>query len=77
MSKNNNIIRLEELSWKQIDALNREKTIFFQPISLLEEHGPHLPIGMDYLTSRDLAVEAIKILNKLLHYAIRLSKIRF
>ena len=64
MSSSNDITRLEELNWKQIDALNREKTIFFLPISLLEEHGPHLPIGMDFLTSRDLAIEAIKILNK-------------
>jgi len=64
MKDNNTIIHFEELNWKQIEDLDRKKTVFFQPISLLEEHGPHLPVGMDYLTSRDLAVEAIKILNK-------------
>ena len=64
MSKSNTVLRLEEMSWKQIDELDRKKTIFFQPISLLEEHGPHLPIGMDYITSRDLAIETIKTLNK-------------
>jgi len=64
MKSNENVIRLEELNWKQIDELSRDKTIFFQPISLLEEHGPHLPVGMDFLTSRDLAIEAIKIINK-------------
>ncbi len=58
------VIQLEELSWKQIEELDKEKTIFFIPISPLEEHGPHLPVGTDYLTSRDTAREAIKTLIK-------------
>jgi len=68
--KNNNritekkIIKLEELSWKQIDELDRNKTIFFLPISPLEEHGPHLPVGTDLLTIRDIVNETVKILKK-------------
>ena len=58
------IIQLEELSWKQIDSLDREKTIIFLPISPLEEHGPHLPVGTDLLTARDAAREAIRLINK-------------
>ena len=58
------IIQLEELNWKQIDSLNREKTVFFIPLSPLEEHGPHLPIGTDLLTARDAAREAIRLINK-------------
>jgi creatinine amidohydrolase len=58
------VIQLEELNWKQIEELNKEKTIFFIPISPLEEHGPHLPVGTDYLTTRDAAREAIKALIK-------------
>jgi creatinine amidohydrolase len=61
---NAKLLKFEELSWRQIDGLEREKTIFFLPISPLEEHGPHLPVGTDLLTARDSAVEAIKILNK-------------
>ena len=57
------IIKFEELSWKQINKLDRKNTIFFLPISPLEEHGPHLPVGTDLLTSIDTATEAIKILN--------------
>jgi len=60
----NKIIQLEELSWKQLDALDREQTIFFIPISPLEEHGPHLPIGTDLLTARDSARESIRQLKK-------------
>lgn len=39
------VIQLEEMSWKQIEELDNEKTIFFIPVSPLEEHGPHLPVG--------------------------------
>jgi creatinine amidohydrolase len=41
------IHKLEELRWPQINALNRERTLFILPIGMLEEHGPHLPIGAD------------------------------
>jgi len=57
------IIKFEELNWKQIDGLDKSKTIFFLPISPLEEHGPHLPVGTDLLTIVDVTTEAIKILN--------------
>lgn len=38
--------------------------MFFIPISPLEEHGPHLPIGTDIITARDAARETIKIMNQ-------------
>ena len=57
------IIKFEELNWKQIEGLNKDKTIFFLPISPLEEHGPHLPVGTDLLTILDATNKAIKILN--------------
>jgi len=64
-SKNNNkLIKLEDLNWKQIDKLDRDKTIFFQPISPLEVHGPHLPVGTDLLTAQDAATETVKILQQ-------------
>ena len=62
-TKNDKILLFEELSWKQIDKLPRDKTIFFLSISPMEEHGPHLPVGTDLLTAIDSATEAIKTLN--------------
>ena len=56
------IIKLEELNWKEIEELEKDKAIFFLPISPLEEHGPYLPVGTDLLMSQDAAVESIKIL---------------
>jgi creatinine amidohydrolase len=41
------IFKLEELSWPQIDALNRERTLFILPVGMVEQHGPHLPVGAD------------------------------
>lgn len=41
------ILKLEELRFPQIAALDRERTMFILPIGMLEEHGPHLPIASD------------------------------
>lgn len=41
------VYRLENLSFKQVDALDREKTVVILPCGSIEQHGPHLPNGMD------------------------------
>lgn len=41
------IHKLEELTWKQLDELPRDRTVLFVPVSPLEEHGTHLPLGVD------------------------------
>src|SRR2546429_1933722 len=41
------IHRLAELSFTQVDALDRDRTVVLFAVSPLEEHGPHLPIGTD------------------------------
>ena len=43
------IYKLEELTWPQIDALSRELTLFILPVGMIEQHGPHLPVGADTL----------------------------
>jgi creatinine amidohydrolase len=50
--------RLEELSTLELDALDRERTIIVLTVSPLEEHGPHLPLGVDAFAARHFA-EAI------------------
>jgi len=39
--------RLEEMSTVALDALDRARTIIVLTVSPLEEHGPHLPVGVD------------------------------
>ena len=41
------IYKLEELTWPQIDALDRQRTLFILPVGMIEQHGPHLPVGAD------------------------------
>ena len=48
-SPRSKIYKLEELTWPQIDALDRERTLFILPVGMVEEHGPHLPVGADTL----------------------------
>ena len=41
------VFAIGDLTWADIDALNREKTLFLLAVGMLEEHGPHLPIATD------------------------------
>ncbi len=50
-------IRGEEISYTRVRALDGGRTICFQPISALEVHGPHLPLGMDYYMASWMAEE--------------------
>ena len=38
---------MEGLPWTDLDALNRDRTLFLLVVGMLEEHGPHLPVGTD------------------------------
>jgi creatinine amidohydrolase/Fe(II)-dependent formamide hydrolase-like protein len=50
-------LRAEELTYSQIRRFDRARTIAFVPVSALEVHGPHLPIGMDWYMARWMAEE--------------------
>lgn len=43
--------KVEELNWRQIHALDRERTLVLLPVGMLEQHGTHLPVGADTLGS--------------------------
>ena len=46
---------LEELSTTALDRLDRERTVVILTVSPLEQHGPHLPVGVDAFTARHFA----------------------
>lgn len=48
------IYKMEEMTWKEIEEINKEKSIIFLALSPIEEHGPHLPLGTDYISAIDL-----------------------
>lgn len=46
---------LEEMSTPALDALDRARTLVLLTVSPLEEHGPHLPLGVDAFAARHFA----------------------
>jgi creatinine amidohydrolase/Fe(II)-dependent formamide hydrolase-like protein len=54
------VLRVEELTTRQIAALRREKTAVILPGGILEEHGPYLPAFTDGYLSQRLAAEVAR-----------------
>jgi creatinine amidohydrolase len=57
------VLKLEELTYPEIEDLDREWSIFFLTFGNLEEHGPHIPIGSDYYQAtavRDQLIECLQ-----------------
>ena len=53
-----NVHRLLQLSWVEIEELDKNRAVVFLPVSPIEEHGPHLPVGTDVFGAEDIATEA-------------------
>jgi creatinine amidohydrolase len=47
--------RLDELTTTALAALDRDRTVVFLAVSPLEQHGPHLPVGVDFYAATHLA----------------------
>ena len=47
------------LTWKQVDALSREKTLLILPTAAIEQHGHHLPLATDTLINNLLLGKAL------------------
>jgi creatinine amidohydrolase len=47
------------LTWKQVDALDRETTVLVLPTAAIEQHGPHLPLATDTLINSILLGAAL------------------
>ncbi len=58
------ILKLDEITWLELDRLDRDRTLVLIPISPLEEHGPHLPIGTDVMAAVDIAENTAAQLHK-------------
>lgn len=51
--------RWEELAWPDFRDLDPERTVVLLPVGALEQHGPHLPVGVDALIVEELARAAL------------------
>ncbi len=51
---------MELMAPQQLDAAIAKKSIVYLPLGAIEYHGPHLPVGLDCLTSHGICLEAAK-----------------
>jgi creatinine amidohydrolase len=56
-------MQFEEMSWKEIEKAEKD-AILFLTVGPMEEHGPHLPVGTDFLIAKHVEREAMKVLEK-------------
>lgn len=48
------VLNYVEMTLTQIQVLDRQRTVFFLPVSPIEVHGPHLPLGMDVFVGQEV-----------------------
>lgn len=53
-----------DLTYQDVETLDREKTILFSSISPVETHGPHLPLGTDIFIAEELRDRIIRNLSE-------------
>lgn len=62
-------LNIMDLSWVEIERLNKEKTVMVIGVAPIEEHGRHLPIGVDvYETKHWIELSIKKMQKELLDY---------
>ena len=49
------IHKLTEMSWVELAALDKDYAFVLLPLSPVEEHGPHLPLGTDIFGAHEIA----------------------
>lgn len=54
-----NILRLEQMTYKEVRELPRDRTVLIATVSPLEVHGDHLPLGQDMFEGEQVAKETM------------------
>lgn len=54
---------MSEMTYKQIEILVEQEAIVLFPVGIIEEHGPHLPLGTDIYLAYEQAHDVWKELN--------------
>lgn len=57
-------VDLNRLTAKQVQELSRDQTVFFFSVGPLEDHGPHLPVGLDLSEAETLSRMAAERLER-------------
>ena len=49
-----------EMSWRDFAATDMSKVVAVLPVAAIEQHGPHLPVGVDMLINEGYLAAAVK-----------------
>lgn len=49
----------QDLSTQELAAADRERTVVVLPVGAVEQHGPHLPVGVDAMLNAGLITETL------------------
>lgn len=52
----------DELTWQDVQALDRDKTVVVLPVAATEQHGPHLPLSVDATINRGVLTRSLELL---------------
>ena len=69
-------MRLRNLSWKQFEALDKEKPVII-PTGAIEVYGPHLPMGGDAIVADKIADMVADRLDLLVTPTIEMGRLPF
>ncbi len=53
-------LRLADLPWSEVDALDRDRVVCILPVGATEAHGPHLPLSTDGIIAAAMAEEGAR-----------------
>ena len=71
------LLRLSELTWVDLTALERSRIVAILPLGAVEAHGPHLPLATDGIIARAMATEAARRLAAHGWVSVRLPEIAY
>jgi creatinine amidohydrolase len=54
------LLRLSEMTWTEVEALDRARVVAILPLGAVEAHGPHLPLATDGIIAGAMADEAAR-----------------
>ena len=49
-----------EMSWRDFAAADMSKVVAVLPVAAIEQHGPHLPVGVDMFINEGYLARAVK-----------------
>ena len=55
------MLRLDAITAPELEGLPRQRTLILFPVGILEDHGPHLPLGTDLQTAIQLTERLAQI----------------